>query len=53
MKKLTLTIKLRTKETQEERKARVQNDTANHSNVFENKKTYKRHKKHKGGNDYE
>lgn len=41
------------KETQEERKKRVQNDVVNRSNVFANKKAYKRHNKHKGGNDYE
>lgn len=53
MKKLTLTIKPKLKETQEERKARVQNDTANRCNVYANKKAYKRNQKHKGGNDYE
>ena len=53
MKKITLQIKASRKETQEERKARVQNDTANRSNVYANKKAYKRHQKHKGGNDYE
>ena len=53
MKKLTLTIKPSGKETQEQRKERVQNDTANRCNVWQNKKAYKRHKKHKGGNDYE
>ena len=53
MKVMTLQIKTSRKETQEERKARVQNDTANRSNVYANKKAYKRHKKHKGGNDYE
>lgn len=53
MKTITLKIKASRKETQEERKARVQNDTANRSNVFANKKAYKRHNKHKGGNDYE
>ena len=51
--KMTLKIKASRKETQEERKARVQNDTANRSNVYANKKAYKRHSKHKGGNDYE
>ena len=50
--KITLKIKPSRKETQEERKERVRNDT-NRSNVFANKKAYKRHKKHKGGNDYE
>ena len=53
MKTMTLKIKPSRKETQEERKARVQNDTANRSNIFANKKAYKRHNKHKGGNDYE
>ena len=53
MKKITLKIKASGKETQEQRKARVQNDTANRSNVWQNKKAYKRHNKHKGGNDYE
>ena len=53
MKVMTLQIKTSRKETQEERKARVQNDNANRSNVYANKKAYKRHKKHKGGNDYE
>ena len=53
MKKITLQIKPSRKETQEERKARVQNDNANRSNVYANKKAYKRHAKHKGGNDYE
>ena len=53
MKVMTLQIKASRKETQEERKARVQNDTANRSNVYANKKAYKRHQKHKGGNDYE
>lgn len=53
MKVMTLQIKASRKETQEERKARVQNDTANRSNVWQNKKAYKRHNKHKGGNDYE
>jgi hypothetical protein len=48
----TITIQPNTKETQEQRKIRVQNDTANRCNVYENKKRYKRHKKHKGGNDY-
>lgn len=50
--KITIKIKPSRKETQEERKARVQNDTANHSNVHENKKKYKRHKKHKGEDNY-
>ena len=53
MKKITLKIKASGKETQEQRKERVQNDTANRSNVWQNKKAYKRHNKHKGGNDYE
>lgn len=53
MKAITLKIKVNRKETQEERKARVQNDCVNRSNVFANKKAYKRHQKHKGGNDYE
>ena len=53
MKVMTLQIKASRKETQEERKARVQNDTANRCNVYANKKAYKRHNKHKGGNDYE
>ncbi len=53
MKVMTLQIKASRKETQEERKARVQNDNANRSNVYANKKAYKRHQKHKGGNDYE
>ena len=53
MKTITLNLKPSRKETQEQRKARVQQDTANRSNVFANKKAYKRHKKHKGGNDYE
>lgn len=53
MKKITLQIKASRKETQEERKARVQNDTANRSNIYANKKAYKRHQKHKGGNDHE
>ena len=52
MKVMTLKIKPSRKETQEERKARVRNDT-NRANVYANKKAYKRHKKHKGGNDYE
>lgn len=50
---MTLNIKAKRKETQEQRKARVQQDTANRCNVYENKKKYKRHKKHKGGGDYE
>lgn len=50
---MTLNIKAKRKETQEQRKTRVQQDTANRCNVYENKKKYKRHKKHKGGNDYE
>ena len=53
MKIMTLQIKASRKETQEERKTRVQNDNANRSNVYANKKAYKRHNKHKGGNDYE
>jgi hypothetical protein len=53
MKVMTLQIKASRKETQEERKARVSNDNANRCNVYANKKAYKRHKKHKGGNDYE
>jgi hypothetical protein len=53
MKVMTLKIKPSRKETQEERKARVRNDIANRSNVYANKKAYKRHQKHKGGNDYE
>jgi hypothetical protein len=53
MEKIILQIKASRKETQEERKARVQNDTANRCNVYANKKAYKRHQKHKGGNDYE
>lgn len=53
MKVMTLNIKAKRKETQEQRKARVQQDTANRCNVYENKKKYKRHKKHKGGGDYE
>jgi hypothetical protein len=53
MKVMTLQIKASRKETQEERKARVRNDNANRCNVFANKKAYKRHQKHKGGNDYE
>ena len=52
MKVMTLKIKPSRKETQEERKERVRNDT-NRANVYANKKAYKRHKKHKGGNDYE
>ena len=51
--KITLKIKPSRKETQEERKERVQQDTANRCNVYENKRAYKRHQKHKGGNDYE
>ena len=50
--KITLQIKPSRKETQEERKERVRNDT-NRANVYANKKAYKRHNKHKGGNDYE
>ena len=53
MKTITLKIKPSRKETKEQRKARVQQDTANRCNVYANKKAYKRHKKHKGGNDYE
>lgn len=49
---MTLKIKPSRKETQEERKERVRNDT-NRANVYTNKKAYKRHQKHKGGNDYE
>ena len=52
MKVMTLNIKPSRKETQEERKARVRNDT-NRANIYANKKAYKRHNKHKGGNDYE
>ena len=52
MEKIILQIKASRKETQEERKERVQNDT-NRANVYANKKAYKRHQKHKGGNDYE
>jgi hypothetical protein len=48
----TITIQPNTKETQEQRKIRVQNDTANRCNVYENKKRYKRHKKHKGEDTY-
>lgn len=50
--KITLKIKPSRKETQEERKERVRNDT-NRANVYANKKAYKRHQKHKGGNDHE
>lgn len=52
MKVITLKIKPSRKETQEERKERVRNDT-NRANVYANRKAYKRHSKHKGGNDYE
>jgi hypothetical protein len=52
MKVITLKIKPSRKETQEERKERVRNDT-NRANVYANRKAYKRHQKHKGGNDYE
>ena len=41
MKTITLKIKPSRKETKEERKARVQNDTANRCNVYANKKAYK------------
>lgn len=49
--KITLKIKPSRKETQEERKARVRNDT-NRANVYANKKAYKRHQKHKGEDTY-
>jgi len=52
MKVMSFKIKASRKETQEERKERVRNDT-NRANVYANKKAYKRHAKHKGGNDYE
>lgn len=52
MKVMTLKIKPSRKETQEERKKRVRNDTANRSNVYTNKKEYKRHKKHKRKDTY-
>ena len=51
MKTMSFKIKASGKETQEERKERVRNDT-NRANVYANKKAYKRHQKHKGGNDY-
>lgn len=47
---IMLKIKPNRKETQESRKERVKNDSANRCIVFENKKKYKRHQKHKGAN---
>ena len=47
---MTLKIKPNRKETQESRKERVKNDNVNRCAVFENKKKYKRHQKHKGVN---
>jgi len=49
--KITLKIKPSRKETQEERKERVRNET-NRANVYANKKAYKRHQKHKGESTY-
>lgn len=49
----TIVIQPNTKETQEQRKKRVQNDMVSRCSVYENKKKYKRHNKHKGGNGYE
>lgn len=44
MKRMIITIKKENirKETKEERKRRVQNDTANQSRVFKNRKKYDR-----------
>ena len=47
---IMLKIKPNRKETQESRKERVKNDSANRCIVFENKKKYKRHQNHKGVN---
>jgi hypothetical protein len=47
---MKLKIKPNRKETQESRKERVKNDSVNRCVVFENKKKYKRYKKHKGVN---
>ena len=47
---MTLKIKPNRKETQDFRKERVKNDNVNRCAVFENKKKYKRHQKHKGAN---
>lgn len=47
---ITFKIKPNKKETQESRKERVKNDNVNGCAVFENKKKYKRHQKHKGVN---
>ena len=41
------------KETQEQRKARVQNSKPMGTRVEQKKKAYKRHEKHKRGYDYE
>lgn len=52
MKSFKLKIKVSRKETKDERKLRVQNDTANRSAVFENKKKYKRCRDKKIPADY-
>ena len=41
------------KETEEQRKARVQNSKPMGTRVEQKKKAYKRHEKHKRGYDYE
>ena len=52
MKSIKIKVQATRKETPQERKERVRNDH-NHAHVHANKKAYKRHKKHKGGEIYE
>lgn len=44
MKEISFVIQPTYKETQEDRKQRVQNDVANRSNIYVNKKKYNRKK---------
>lgn len=51
--KMILNLKPNYKESKEERRTRVQQDKASQSNVYANKKAYKRHSKHREIYDYE